>query len=131
MSKNLHDQLSVSLKLFLFVEAYAPRDISEEIPLSEINRNAEEKLQRPLIIEALKMWQAHQGDLINEEEALNKSITEIVTEALSSPQIVGDDYRKMAYQKVEEACEELNQYLEESNKEYGIQERDEYLMNLN
>jgi hypothetical protein len=120
-------QLVISMKAFLFFEAYAPSDLDTKKPIGKIKIGGE-ALDTTLISIALKKWEIHHGYELNNSPWKDKSVQELVRTARK---LTDEEYQSNVSQQMEEISALLCQYIEQSNSEHGVQEKAEYLLNLN
>lgn len=120
-------QLIISMKAFLFFEAYTPSDLDTKKPIGKIKIGGE-VLDTTLVSIALKKWEIHHGYNLKANPWKDKSIQELVATA---QKLTDKEYQTNVSQRMEEISALLGQYIEQSNSEHGVQEKAEYLLNLN
>ncbi len=127
----LREQLMTSLRVFLFLDTYAPRDLNMNQPITEIKMTEEEYLDETLVGIAINRWQIHHAYHIQQPNITRFSIAELADLALASERLVGKDYQCFVNDKMDEISVTLREYLQDSFREQGVIEEAEYLMNLN
>lgn len=125
------EQLMTSLRVFLFLDTYAPRDLDMNQPICEIKMNEEEFLYEALVSIAINRWQIHHAYHIKQPNITRFSIAELADLALASEKLVGNEYQSFVDEKMDEISVMLGEYLQDSFREQGMIEEAEYLMNLN
>ncbi len=121
------NQLIISMKAFLFFEAYAPSDLDPSKLICNIKIGGE-ALDSTLVSIALKKWEIHHGYKLKANPWKDKSIEELVGTA---QKLTYEEYQTNVSQRMEEISALLCQYIEQSNSEHGVQEKAGYLLNLN
>ncbi len=121
------NQLIISMKAFLFFEAYAPSDLDTKKPIEKI-KNGGEALDTTLISIALKKWEIHHGYKLKANPWKDKSIQELLETA---QKLSDEEYQNDVSLRMEELAAFLSQYIDQSNSEHGVQEKAEYLLNIN
>ncbi|MCH2449846.1 MAG: hypothetical protein MK198_06825 [Gracilimonas sp.] len=127
----LREQLMTSLRVFLFLDTYAPRDLDMNQPICEIKMNEEECLYEALVNIAINRWQIHHAYHIKQPDITRFSIAELADLALASERLAGKEYQRFVDDKMDEISVTLREYLQDSFREQGVIEEAEYLMNLN
>lgn len=120
-------QLVISMKAFLFFEAYAPSVLDTSKPICKIKIGGE-VLDTTLVSIALKKWEIHHGYKLKANPWKDKSIQELVE---TVQKLTAEEYQTNVSQRMEEISALLCQYIEQSNSEHVVQEKAEYLLNLN
>lgn len=128
---NLREQLMTSLRVFLFLDTYAPRDLDMNQPICEIKMNEEDYLYEALVSIAINRWQIHHAYHIKQPNITRFSIAELADLALASERLAGKEYQSFVDDKMDEISVTLREYLQDSYREQGVIEEAEYLMNLN
>lgn len=127
----LREQLMTSLRIFLFLDTYSPRDLDVDQPICDIKMNAEEYLEEALVGIAINRWQIHHAYHIQQPNITRFSIAELANIAIASERLVGKEYQCFVDDKMDEISELLQEYLKDSNRKYALLEEAEYLINLN
>lgn len=126
----LREQLMTSLKVFFFLDTYAPRDLDMDQPICEIKMTEKEYLDETLVGIAITRWQIHHAYHIQQPNISRYSIAELADLALASERLVGKDYQCFADDKMDEISELFQEYLKDSNRKYALLEEAEYLINF-
>ena len=121
-------QLIHSMKAFLFFEACAPSDLDISISINQIRVTNDKPLDTFYIGIALNKWQIHHGYKLMAQKWLDKSIKELVEEAVK---IDGNEIEAFVEKRMVEIAKLYSDHITQSNKEHAIYEKEEYLMNLN
>lgn len=87
-----------------------------------------EALNTTLVSIALNKWEIHHGYKLTIAPWKDKSIQELV---VTAQKLNDKEYQTNVSQRMEEISTLLSQYIEQSNSEHGLQEKAEYLLNLN
>jgi len=127
MKDNIFEQLTHSMKAFLFFEAYTPSNLEYSMPISQI-RIGGEALDSTLVLIALKKWEIHHAYRLEAKNWMSKSIRELVNNA---KKLNDQERQEYVNGRMEEIAELLNSYLTQSNKEHGLIGKIEYLLNIN